>query len=154
MVTYVRGVYPEIYIDVIAASIKVRLILFYAVSFSLLRQGIAPTLIVGRVAAGHARPDELGREVYSLPFILELATTLKHKPVTRTVTSATRHLVLKMAPQMAHWRNLSLRRKEYDFGCKHGHDLSSFCHRKKIYNATLRLHVARQVHFLQISCSL
>ncbi len=154
MVTYVRGVYPEIYIDVIAASIKVRLILFYAVSFSLLcRESPRLLLLVASLLDMHVLMM-LGREVYSLPFILELATTLKHKPVTRTVTSATRHLVLKMAPQMAHWRNLSLRRKEYDFGCKHGHDLSSFCHRKKIYNATLRLHVARQVHFLQISCSL
>ncbi|KAK0184145.1 hypothetical protein F5146DRAFT_1125885 [Armillaria mellea] len=42
MVTYARGAYAEIYIDVIAGSIR----------------GIAPTLIVGRVASGHARPDD------------------------------------------------------------------------------------------------
>ncbi|PBK65026.1 hypothetical protein ARMSODRAFT_961588 [Armillaria solidipes] len=42
MVTYARGAYAEIYIDVIAGNIR----------------GIAPTLIVGRVASGHARPDD------------------------------------------------------------------------------------------------
>ncbi|KAK0475405.1 hypothetical protein IW261DRAFT_1645583 [Armillaria novae-zelandiae] len=42
IVTYARGAYAEIYVDVIAASIR----------------GIAPTLIVGRVASGHARPDD------------------------------------------------------------------------------------------------
>ncbi|KAK0207464.1 hypothetical protein IW262DRAFT_1302679 [Armillaria fumosa] len=43
--TYARGVYMEIYIDAITASIR----------------GIAPTLIVGRVASGHSRPDDAWR---------------------------------------------------------------------------------------------
>ncbi|SJL15164.1 uncharacterized protein ARMOST_18649 [Armillaria ostoyae] len=42
MVTYARGAYTSIYVDAIAASIR----------------GIVPTLIVGRVASGHARPDD------------------------------------------------------------------------------------------------
>ncbi|PBK95117.1 hypothetical protein ARMGADRAFT_1077889 [Armillaria gallica] len=42
MATYARGAYASIYVDVIAASIR----------------GIAPTLLVGRVASGHSRPDD------------------------------------------------------------------------------------------------
>ncbi|KAK0194748.1 hypothetical protein F5146DRAFT_1022538 [Armillaria mellea] len=45
MITYARGAYAEIYIDIIAGNIR----------------GIAPTLIVGRAASGHARPDDTWR---------------------------------------------------------------------------------------------
>ncbi len=49
------------YVDILTSSTRVCFIylLFHApVSLLLSLQGIAPTLIVGRVAAGHARPDE------------------------------------------------------------------------------------------------
>ncbi|KAG7442562.1 uncharacterized protein BT62DRAFT_375447 [Guyanagaster necrorhizus] len=54
MVTYARGAYAAIYVDSIAANIR----------------GIAPTLIVGRVASGHSRPDETweGSAISSLHF--------------------------------------------------------------------------------------
>ncbi|KAK0462372.1 uncharacterized protein EV420DRAFT_1184180 [Desarmillaria tabescens] len=42
MVTYARGSYTAIYVDVIAASIR----------------GTVPTLLVGRVASGRSRPDD------------------------------------------------------------------------------------------------
>ncbi len=102
MVTYARGAYAEIYIDVIAGTIRVRLILFYAVSFSLLcRESLRLLLLVASLLDMHVLMM-LGREVYSLPFILELATMRKHKPPPSTATSATRHLVLKMVPHIAH----------------------------------------------------
>ncbi|KAK0184160.1 hypothetical protein F5146DRAFT_1125896 [Armillaria mellea] len=44
--TYARGSYAAIYLDIVAASIR----------------GIAPTLIVGRVASGHSRPDDTWKE--------------------------------------------------------------------------------------------
>ncbi len=49
------------YFDVLAAYTRVRFIhlhFYTLVSMFTSLQGIAPTLIVGRVAAGHARPDE------------------------------------------------------------------------------------------------
>ncbi|KAK0448508.1 hypothetical protein EV421DRAFT_1463348 [Armillaria borealis] len=54
MVTYARGAYASIYVDAIAASIR----------------GIAPTLLVGRVASGHSRPDDTwkGSALSSLHF--------------------------------------------------------------------------------------
>ncbi|KAK0505411.1 hypothetical protein EDD18DRAFT_336543 [Armillaria luteobubalina] len=54
IVTYARGAYAAIYVDAIAANIR----------------GIAPTLLVGRVASGHSRPDDTwkGSAISSLHF--------------------------------------------------------------------------------------
>ncbi len=115
MATYARGAYASIYVDVIAASIRVRLRLLYMISFSLLcRESPRFFLLVVSLLDIHVLMM-LGREVYSLLSILELATIRKHKLARSTATSATRHMVLKTAPQMAHWGNPSLQRKECDF---------------------------------------
>ncbi len=54
MVTYARGAYTEIYIDVIAGTIRVRLILFNAVSFSLLcRESLRLLLLVASLLDMH-----------------------------------------------------------------------------------------------------
>ncbi len=115
MATYARGVYAVIYVDVIAASIRVRLRLLYVISFSLLcRESPQLFLLVVSLPDIHVLMM-LGREVYSLLSILELATMPKHKLARITATSATRHLVFKTAlTQTNHWRNRSLQRKKYD----------------------------------------
>ncbi len=65
LITYViliaRNSFGGQYIDSLAASVRVCFIfLLFYISFLMLisLQGISPALIVGRVAAGHARPDE------------------------------------------------------------------------------------------------
>ncbi len=116
MVTYVRGTYAAIYVDAIAASIRVRFRLLYSDLISLLCREL-PRLSLSVVSLLDIHvPMIPGRNVHFLPYISELATIRKHKLVPNSATSARRHLVFKTvtSTQTHHWKNRSLQRKKYD----------------------------------------
>ncbi len=118
MATYAQGAYASIYVDAIAANIRVSIRLFQGISFSLLCRELSRLLLLVVSLLDMHVLMMPRREVYSLPCILELATTRKRKLAPSTAMSTTRYLLFRMATltQTNDWRNRSLQRKEYDLG--------------------------------------